>query len=175
MEVSYHFTVLPLCFNDIAAIENGALWGQPRVNISPNHKGIGAIAEDGTLVGYCGFYDQPRGAEVRIGALQSRMPGVGAALLNTLKARFYYLIAEHVLVSAAGWWERRGFVLLHSATEDDEEGVIGTYEWWRDDDPVFAEAPYESVWPNHRSLAQLIWDEQKRQQAVDGTAQVVRR
>jgi hypothetical protein len=159
-------TVRPLQYSDIAVIENRARWGQPRVTIAPHHKGIGAIAADGTFVGYCGFSGTPRGAEAQISAVQSCMPGAGTALINALKARFYRLIAEDVLLSAAVWWKRQGFMLLHPATEDDEEGVRGSYEWWRDDDPVFAVAPYESVWPNHRSLAQLICDEQKRQQAV---------
>lgn len=48
-------------------------------------------------------------------------------LLNALKARFYYLVAEDVLSSAEGWWKHRGFVLLHPAAEDDEEDVVGTY------------------------------------------------
>lgn len=156
------FTIRPLQYRDIAVIEHRAPWGQPRVALLPNHKGIGAIAEDGSLGGYCGFSDEPHGSEARIGALQSRMPGAGTALLNALKARFYYLVAEDVLASAATWWEHRGFVLLYPATEDAEEGVVGTYEWWRDDDEVFKEAPYEAVWPNHRRMVQLIWDEQDR-------------
>jgi len=121
------FGIRPLQYNDIVVIENRPLWGQPRVNISPHHKGIGAIAEDGSLVGYCGFYDTPRRSEARISAVQSRMPGAGTALLNALKARFYYLVAEDVLSSAEAWWKRRGFVLLHPATGDDEEDVVGTY------------------------------------------------
>lgn len=173
MSDHHRFVIRPLQYGDLAAIDNRALWGQPRVNMSPNNKGIGAIAGDGSLVGYCGFYDEPHGAEARIYAIQSRMPGAGTALLHALKARFYYLIAEDVLASAAAWWERRGFVLLHPATKDDEEGVVGTYEWWRDDDPVFEETPYEPVWLNHRCMVQLVWDEQDRQQA--GTAQDIRR
>lgn len=162
MSEQHRFTIRPLQYRDIAVIENRVYWSQPHVALSPNHKGIGAIAEDGSLVGYCGFYDEPHGSEARIGAIQSRMPGAGTALLNALKARFYYLIAEDVLASAATWWRHRGFVLLYPATEDDEEGVVGTYEWWRDDDAVFNEAPYEAVWPNHRCIVQLVWDEQDR-------------
>jgi hypothetical protein len=159
MSEQHRLTVRPLCFSDITVIENRVLWGQPRVNMSPHHKGIGALAEDGSLVGYCGFYDEPRGSQARISAIQSRMPGAGTALLNALKARFYYLTAEDVFAPAAAWWERRGFVLLYPATEDDEEGVVGTYEWWRDDDPAFEKAPYELVWLNHRCMVQLTWDE----------------
>lgn len=162
----HRFTVRPLCFNDITVIEHRVLWGQPRVTMTPHDKGIGAIAEDGSLVGYCGFRDQPRGSEATISSIQSRMPGAGRALLDALKVCFSYLIAEDVFAWAEAWWKRRGFVLLHPATEDDEEGVIGTCEWWRDDDLVFEEAPYESVWPNHCCMVQLTWDEQKRQQAA---------
>jgi N-acetylglutamate synthase-like GNAT family acetyltransferase len=162
----YRFTVRPLQYSDIAVIERRVLWGQHRVNMTPHNRGIGAIAADGTLAGYCGFYDKPRGSEATITAIQSRMSGAGRALLDALKVRYYYLIAEDVFVWAEAWWERRGFVLLHPATEDDEEGVVGTYEWWRDDDPVFAEAPYESLWPNHRCMVQLDWDEQDRQRVA---------
>jgi hypothetical protein len=35
------------------------------------------------------------------------MPGAGTALLNALKARFYYLIAEDVLASAAAWFRNK--------------------------------------------------------------------
>jgi hypothetical protein len=166
MDLHTVFTIRPLCFSDIVVIENRPLWGQPRVNMSPHNKGIGAVVEDGSLIGYCGFHDKPRGSEATISAIQSRMPGAGTALLNALKARFYYLIADDVLTTAVAWWERRGFVLRYPATEDDEEGVVGTYEWWRDDDPVFEEAPYTSVWPNHRCMVQLTWDEQDRQRVA---------
>lgn len=134
--------------------------------IPPEDKGLAAITADGTLVGYCGFLGDSRGGEARISALQSRLPGAGSALLDALKARFYLLMAVDVLETAAAWWERRGFVLMYPATEDDEVGVIGTFEWWRDSDPVFAERNDEPMWPSQRCVARLIWDEQDRQHAA---------
>lgn len=145
---------------DCAAINDKAGWPQPQVNLSPICLGLGAFTSAGRLAGYCGFLDRPRGP-LTITAVQSRVPGAGTALLDALKERADYLLADDVLVTAEGWWQRRGFVLFEAATEDDEEGVVGAYEWFRDDDPAFVKRPYAPMWPKHRCMVQLGWDEEQ--------------
>ena len=154
------FTVRPLCLADDAVINAPTLWSLPRICMSPACYGIGASTQVGELGAYGGFLYDKRGEEATITAIQSRMPGAGTAILDALKVRTYRLVAEDVLEQAATWWEKRGFVLLAPASEDDEQGVVGSYEWWRDDDLVFVDLPYEFMWPNHRCRARLVWDEQ---------------
>jgi hypothetical protein len=169
------FMVRPLCLADGAVIDDRTLWSKPRICMSPLCYGIGAFTQVGELGAYGGFLYDKRGEEATITAIQSRMPGAGMALLDALKVRTYRLVAEDVLAPAAAWWKKRGFVLLAPASEDDEEGVVGTFEWWRDDDPVFVDLPYASMWPNHRSMARLVWDEQDRQEALAVAAAVAQR
>ncbi len=166
------FTVRPLCLADGVVINDRTLWSLPRICMSPACYGIGAFTHIGELGAYGGFLYDKRGEEATVIAIQSRMPGAGIALLDALKVRTYRLVAEDVLAPAAAWWANLGFVLLAPASEDDEEGVVGSYEWWRDDDPVFVDLPYESMWPNHRSMVQLAWDEQDRQEALAVAAAV---
>jgi hypothetical protein len=127
MAAAPHITIRPFQHDDIVLMRQRPLWGTPHVMIPPEDKGLAATTADGTLVGYCGFSGSSRSAEARISAVQSRMPGAGSALLDALKARFYLLVAVDVLETAAPWWERRGFVLMYPATEDDEAGVIGSF------------------------------------------------
>jgi hypothetical protein len=152
------FAIRPLTIMDCAVIGDHAQWGTPRIFLSPACKGIGAITPDGMLQAYCGFFQDVDWLELRITAIQSRMRGAGTALLQALKERAYALIAEDVLASAVTWWEKHDFGLWYPATPDDEEGVIGTYWWCRDDDPLLVAQPYIPMWPNHRAMIQLAWD-----------------
>jgi hypothetical protein len=135
-------TIRPVEYEDIADLDRSGRWKLFHFPISM-HKAIVACDDQGALVGFCAFDAEERSREFRVYAIESQQLGAGRAMLRAIKERACIIIADSVLTGAQGWWERHGFIQF---APSDEEGTVGYFEWWREDEPLFAEVPLLPLW-----------------------------
>lgn len=95
------------------------------------------------MAGFCAFEVEQRSREFTLYALESHQCGAGRNLLNAVKVRASRIVADSVLADAQAWWERRGFTQFALSNE---EGTVGHFEWWREDESAFEELPYDPLW-----------------------------
>jgi hypothetical protein len=167
------FAIRPVHYEELFDLDAPGRWELYR-RVMPIQRNV-VVAVDGqdAIAGYCAFNVKRQSREFHVDAIESHQPGAGRALLDALKERASRVVAEDVLATAKDWWERRGFTLFSPATEEDEEGVVGHYEWWREDDPQFESAPFASLWPN-QTVARLIWDTEDQRRLEQAIQRVVR-
>jgi hypothetical protein len=152
------FSIRPAQYEDVAALEARGRWKLYRFPVFMRRV-IVALDSQGTLVGFCAFEVEERSREFRVYAIESHQKGAGRVLLDVVKERASRIVADSVLADAREWWERRGFTQF---APSDEEGTVGYFEWWREDEPCFDEQHFAALWPQ-TTLDRLIRDVQDQQ------------
>lgn len=167
MNTRNSFTVRPFVYSDSRVIDDPRLWKLSRDGLLRGSFCIVAIAEDGTLAGYCTFDVEDRRV-IRMSMLESRRPGAGSEMLNGLKARVVELIAEDVVTTSEAWWKRRGFTKRKTISR--EAGTVGHYGWRRSRDERFARAPLVPFWPDLRKTHRIVYegiDQERLDEAIE--------
>ncbi len=89
-------------FGEISEIENFPLFSEE------NEGSDVVVAEsDGEIIGYMQINEGADDATVFF--MESTVKGAGSALLNWLKARCSYIVANNVVATAEGFYARMGF------------------------------------------------------------------
>ena len=163
------FTVRPFVYSDSRVIDDPRLWKLSRDGLLRGRYCIVAIAEDGTLAGYCTF-DKEEHRAFRLSMLESRVPGAGSALLDELKKRAVEIIAEDVVTTSEAWWKRRGFTKRKTPMREREAGTVGHYGWKRTRDERFASTGLLALWPDLRLTHRLQYegiDQERLDEAIE--------
>jgi predicted RNA binding protein with dsRBD fold (UPF0201 family) len=137
------FSIRPAEFNDIADFDTPGRWRLYGRSFAFMRKIIVALNAQGALVGYCAFEVEEQSRLFRVYVIESHQPGAGRELLDALKLRASRIVADTVLAEVQDWWERRGFVQF---APSDEEGTVGYFEWWREDESPFDGLPLAPLW-----------------------------
>lgn len=168
-EARNSFTVRPFAYGDSGVINDPRLWKLSRDGLLRGRYCTVAIAEDGTLAGYCTF-DMDEHRVFRLSMLESRVPGAGSKMLDALKTRAIEIIAEDVVIASEAWWKRRGFTKRKTPMREREAGTVGHYGWKRTRDELFATTQLLALWPDLRLTHRLQYegiDQERLDEAIE--------
>jgi hypothetical protein len=126
------------------ALWDDAGWACYRQRVGAAHRVFLALADD-VIAGYSAIeIDQREPDLLVLAALESQRPGAGRALLDFLKARARYILAEDVLPDAVAWLRHHGFTEPAAQRLDAAGTDLGWFRWG---DPAYDDAPWEPGWP----------------------------